>query len=485
MIGMIAVFVGMAIGLSVISTQSAATYRADRNRKQAQAFALAEAGAELGYRWLCEQGSPPSGTSTIPVTSGTVTLGTGTITVSIVPASDNAQKQLKTYTVRSTGTVDGVTQAVDVKMRNQSFGRFAYFSDQESPDPMNSQIWFGVRDRIRGPMFTNNANGSKLNIDNLSLKNPIFQSSVEIVDDEINYRGDDPQTDDQYKAVYDLGRSAVKMDVTPVNLPSNTSTQAAAAWGASSGMPTAQGVYVPSSGGVYVVGDCDLTMSAPSDNVQVLTFRQGSVTTTVEINMLARTTTTTVGSTVTTRSTAGNGVVFVTGNINSIRGTVADSVLGSGSTATRQGLTIVADAAASRQMVITGSIQYRTKNNPALGPSEGVNARAGILGLFANRVRIGSSAGSNVTVDGLILAGTSAVTGGGFGADDYDDRSTGTLTLNGGLIQRTRYPVGTFSGSRQVSGFIKDYYYDARMMDTPPPFFPTTGRYDKIGWTKQ
>ncbi|HET7585143.1 MAG TPA: PilX N-terminal domain-containing pilus assembly protein [Gemmatimonadaceae bacterium] len=50
----------------------------------------------------------------------------------------------------------------------------------------------------------------------------------------------------------------------------------------------------------------------------------------------------------------------------------------------------------------------------------------------------------------------------------------GCLYLTGGLIQEARGPVGLLSGQ----GFIKRYSYDRCVLTTPPPYFPTTGRFE-------
>jgi hypothetical protein len=49
----------------------------------------------------------------------------------------------------------------------------------------------------------------------------------------------------------------------------------------------------------------------------------------------------------------------------------------------------------------------------------------------------------------------------------------GCLYLTGGIIQGTRGAVGTTSGT----GYVKQYAYDECAMQTPPPYFPTTGRF--------
>jgi hypothetical protein len=49
----------------------------------------------------------------------------------------------------------------------------------------------------------------------------------------------------------------------------------------------------------------------------------------------------------------------------------------------------------------------------------------------------------------------------------------GCLYLTGGLIQGTRGAVGTTGGT----GYVKRYSYDKCAFQTPPPYFPTTGRF--------
>ena len=72
-----------------------------------------------------------------------------------------------------------------------------------------------------------------------------------------------------------------------------------------------------------------------------------------------------------------------------------------------------------------------------------------------------------------------------FGAENYsggpssattcekDKNGRGCLYLTGGIIQENRGPVGLLSGE----GYIKRYSYDRCAALTPPPYFPTTGRY--------
>jgi len=65
---------------------------------------------------------------------------------------------------------------------------------------------------------------------------------------------------------------------------------------------------------------------------------------------------------------------------------------------------------------------------------------------------------------------------GSFYVDQYDrGNPRGKLTIKGGLIQESRGPVGTFSGSSIRTGYNKDYHYDEKLLNMPPPNYPTTG----------
>jgi hypothetical protein len=72
-----------------------------------------------------------------------------------------------------------------------------------------------------------------------------------------------------------------------------------------------------------------------------------------------------------------------------------------------------------------------------------------------------------------------------FTAENYTSGSPrGYLRVIGGIIQDRRGAVGTFNASTGaiVSGYEKDYVYDARLANNPPPAFPTTGRVQTLAW---
>lgn len=134
-------------------------------------------------------------------------------------------------------------------------------------------------------------------------------------------------------------------------------------------------------------------------------------------------------------------------------------------------------AGSEENIVITDNILYNT--DPRLDPTS-----QDVLGLVSEEnVVISQNAPFDVEVDATIMALDDSFTVERW----WQGPAKGTLTLYGGLIQGTRGPVGTFSGStgEKLSGYSKDYYYDFRLMANPPPFYPTTGDYVILSWREE
>lgn len=104
-----------------------------------------------------------------------------------------------------------------------------------------------------------------------------------------------------------------------------------------------------------------------------------------------------------------------------------------------------------------------------------------VLGIVAkNDVFITNNAANNddINIHASIYCET-----GSFGAEAYNTRPiSGTISLLGGIVQYTRGPVGTFSGTKMKSGFEKSYMYDERLLLTYPPAFPGTGSFEIVSW---
>jgi hypothetical protein len=153
----------------------------------------------------------------------------------------------------------------------------------------------------------------------------------------------------------------------------------------------------------------------------------------------------------------GNGALFVKdGNLN-ISGTLSGR------------LTV----GASRDINITNNIRYA--NDPRLPGSTSTDT----LGIISEEdVMISKNAPANLEIDGSIMALNTS-----FMLEEWwTNGARGTLSVFGGIIQKQRGPVGTFSGTTKVSGYSKDYNYDVRLLSSPPPFVPTTDDYITLSW---
>lgn len=151
-----------------------------------------------------------------------------------------------------------------------------------------------------------------------------------------------------------------------------------------------------------------------------------------------------------------NGALFVNNGSLTISGTLSGRLT----------------AGSSGDINVPSSIVYA--NDPRVNPTS-----TDTLGLISERdVVIDSGASTNLEIDASIMALNTS-----FMLEDWwTGGAKGTLTVFGGIIQNERGPVGTFSGSTKVSGYSKNYSYDARLLSFPPPFIPTTGDYITLSW---
>lgn len=163
-----------------------------------------------------------------------------------------------------------------------------------------------------------------------------------------------------------------------------------------------------------------------------------------------------------------NGVIYANGTNVHVSG-----VLNGRTTICAAGLT---GNGKQGNVYIDGGITYA--HNPNAGPS------TDLLGLVAeNSILIADNAvnaGKSIEIQASVFCRT-----GGFTAENWSTRGVeGTIKLLGGIQHNARAPVGIFSGSppHLVSGYLKNYRYDERLMTDAPPFFPTTGQYEIVSW---
>lgn len=89
-----------------------------------------------------------------------------------------------------------------------------------------------------------------------------------------------------------------------------------------------------------------------------------------------------------------------------------------------------------------------------------------------------ASGSADLTVHATIMALNTSFT-----VENYSSGGVkGTLNLLGGIVQKNRGPVGTFSGSSMVSGYAKNYQYDTRLRGTIPPSFPRESIFSIVYW---
>lgn len=107
------------------------------------------------------------------------------------------------------------------------------------------------------------------------------------------------------------------------------------------------------------------------------------------------------------------------------------------------------------------------------------------LGVVAERnIIISKDAPDNLEINGSMMAlGDSFIVESWYDSNYNKD----TLMVLGGIIQKERGPVGTFSTAGKLSGYSKYYVYDERFEDKVLPFFPkiTTYTYVAKSWERE
>lgn len=489
-IAVIAMFMIASATTAVLLVTTNALYLNNKQTAGATAFNVAESGAEMAALWLKNQAYPPTATAAFDPFGGAQTQDDGSYRVTIYPGANNLTSFLKTFRIVSVGTVRSSSKTIEIAVKQASFGRYAYFTDKETSSVSGGAIWWKAGERVDGPVHSNNTSGSNFQINSTGSTSPIFLDMVTAAGTSINYSPSRPNNETAFKNIFANGSKGYKLGVTPIPLPASSDAQKNAAWGSAAGFPSSNGVYIKaaSQGGIYIRGDAGIALSTDTSGNQKFTITQGSNTTTVTLNKLTGTISATgpVGSgSPTSASSLGTGVVYCTGNITSLQGEVADNRVTNGAIDVRSSFTIATDVNAGKSINITNNVYYHTRPDKTLDSNAPANLAAGALGLVAQDIIIDSTAPKNLEIDAVSLAGGQNTTSGSFYVENYDSKTpTGTLKVIGGIIQKARGPVGTFNAStgQTSTGYTKNYSYDPRLVDNPPPYYPTTGQYERLSW---
>ncbi len=293
------------------------------------------------------------------------------------------------------------------------------------PDNYARYIWFTDSESYNGTNVwfwdQDHLNGPTHTNGHFNIKgNPVFEGEVRSVEEIIRYynNGNNISSSNLSNSPHDIPdfQDTVSLGADPIKMP----TQAL-------GLRTAS-----TNGGNRYNGD-----------------------TTIRLNSNGTMNVTTGGHTYNNQALPGNGALFVNNGTLKISGTL-------------QGRLTVG---ASSDIIVTGNILYA--NDPRIAGSTSTDT----LGMISERnVQIDDNAspsGGNLEIDASIMALSTS-----FYLENWDEGAAkGTLTVFGGIIQKNRGPVGTFNGTTKVSGYSKNYRYDTRLLNNPPPFVPTTGDY--------
>jgi len=132
-----------------------------------------------------------------------------------------------------------------------------------------------------------------------------------------------------------------------------------------------------------------------------------------------------------------------------------------------------------KDIELYGDIEYNV--DPRVDPSS-----TDLLGVVSERdIIIDQNAHSRSGSKDLTLHGSFMALGDSFRVENYVSGSfRGNLDLLGGIIQKTRGPVGTFS-RYGLTGFSKKYDYDLRLGNSIPPNFPRESVFTVVSWKER
>ena len=278
--------------------------------QQTIAFNLAESGVACTMQWLHHLGGPPAMTKAFPLPAWNklpgdpqqvYPMGPGSFTVTIYPDSANQRAAtdgniLKRYMIESVGkcaapgTIGTVTSVVRAYVRQNSFGKYAFFTDKEPPNIS----WIGGLHYFDGPVHNNNSDGVKTNVIWYDNK-PIYgdQSTQAFTySGGVNWYHNGTSTSAPTDASGNLWTSVASFGKTGVNqtsavpMPTVSTAQQYAAMGQTppgsgvgtpTGVPTstANNVITPANGGVYVHGPVkQMTLGVDASGNQTIVIWQ-------------------------------------------------------------------------------------------------------------------------------------------------------------------------------------------------------------------
>jgi hypothetical protein len=416
-------FISVGLVLTILDCASNYGRIAQEQATMEQAMYVAEGGLERGARFMQSNVVAIVNSST-GATNGSGSIGAGTYNFFIQRVNSS------TYTIVSTGQVYGAYQT-------SSVCRVVSLQDIYQPTYAQFALWTHISNNLAyepGEVF----NGAVHADDVMTFSNvgggPVFSNVVS----------------------------------TLTNVVSNGSSNT---WSATNGIYFGGGFFINDYQGT--MADVDFN-SAASTSLKNEASSQGLLltgTSSITFNGTKVAITTKSGASTTNYSytfNSTNGIIY-TQSTNSNPGIL---YLNGGTLTGR--LTLVSDT----NMLIQGNITYST--NP-----EVTNSTDALALIARDNIIINTNAPNNLQLQAAILSpggvsnivsGVTNFLDGSFSVLDYNTRAASSnLNVYGCIVQNDRGAVNTFNSStgKLLTGYSKNYKYDPRFINSPPPYFPT------------
>jgi hypothetical protein len=503
---LIFVFTISTLGIALLTMTSSDIKSSSLQEASKETFYIAESGLERAISYLENLVTPNFPSPTNPFADengGSPELGKGQYTVTIESTSPMSYIIISTGKVPWNNTSGKISTTIESKVQLENFAMYAYFSDNELfPSSIDasyggSKIWFYGDDTIGGKLHSND----RLHI----AGSPTFNGAVTSAwvnptdPSDVSWEAYDAQTDPNFNGSppYQGGVDEIPLpayrDITDPTDPKSLQRIAAGSESLINTPPAGNGTYLPDDGsnnvtdGIWVNGDVD-NLILGTDAVgnskitidQYSSYGKGKIIYKVETptnlggsTYSAGTTVVYDGSTYTPYNGYTNGLLYVNGEIKSLKGTAADG-----------GMNGKITIASNNDIVISNDLLFKERVDDPDCFDDPYSITDSIGLVSEGNIRIASGAPTNIEINGVLMAlGTS------FYYDGWKSIMKGDLTVHGSFIQKQRGPVGTFNSWGKQSGYTKDYIFDTRMsIDNPnlgqalPPYFPTTGKYIKQYW---
>lgn len=413
------------LGAAFISKSVTETRIARRQQRFIQALFLAEAGIDQGLDSL--RANPGA------EDPEEVGFGAGTYDYETFDLGGGS------FRIESEGSVGDISRTVSVDIQEDTYARYLYFTDDEHFHWgwLKIPVWFITGDYLTGPLQSN----SHLHIfGDPVYTDPETHEAVKTEDDFITYYNNGSPIDsaETSNPPYDepTFEEGIQLGADEVPFPSKALELRTAA---TQGQEGAYHFNASASNPAQIVLNCDGTMTVTDNHHDNETM-----------------------------ALPDNGAVFVTGGNVQVSG----------------GLNGQLSIGTNRDIVIADDVTYC--DDPRSNPES-----TDTLGLIAERDIVVSKdvpyhdydddGLGDVKIDASIMA-----LGNSFMVEEWwVGPAKGTLMVYGGIIQDYRGPVGTFGSGGKQSGYSKDYQHDPRLLENPPPFYPTTGDYIIISWEEE